>query len=453
MPRKIFIVLSIIVVILIVITGALFYISRTTPKPDESSVITKIRDIFPFGKTSTSPDTLFEGENEVINENNGNNTGILNEITPRLRKIYAYPTSGSKIYPEVNSLVNEKKYFIRFVERSTGHIYDAQTDINDIKKISNTTIPKVYEAKFINEKTILDRLLKEDNETIKTYFLTIKDKVLGQTSTSSTNGAPTKESIGNYLEEGIKELAVSPLKNRIIYSLYNDDGGSIITSNIDGTSKKLVYSSKLREWLLDWQNDQTAIITTKPSGYTEGYSYFLNINTGTIKKNIGNIIGLTILSKPGTNDFLIGSGGGGLSLSFLRKQSDNNSILFLTRTLPEKCAWSKKDQNLVYCAVPSSVPSGAYPDDWYQGTVSFNDILWRINVLTGQSNIILNPQIETGEPIDMIQLDISDDDSYLTFINKNDLSLWGYQIIPPVKKETAQNTATTTNQNSTTTKP
>ncbi len=449
MNRKIIIVFIFVLLILIVITGALFFISKTEKKPDENILVTKIRDLFPFGKTSISPDSFFEGDS-VATQTDDPNINTAGQPVPRLRKIHDRPTSGSKIYSETNSINKEKSYFVRFIERSTGHVNDTAPNSFDIKKISNTTIPKVYETKFITEKNIFNRLLNEESEVIKTYFLTIKEKVGGvQTSTTSTSTITTKESVGNYLENDIRELAISPSGNKIAYSLYTEDGGSIIISNTDGTSRKLIYTSKLREWLLDWQNDQTLIITTKPSGYTAGYSYSLNVNTGNMTKNVGEIVGLTILSKPGTNDSLVGSGGGGLSLSFLRKQGGINSTLFLTRTLPEKCIWSKKDQNLVYCAVPANVPNGVYPDAWYQGNIFFNDSIWRINVSTGQSNIILNPQTEVGKQIDMIHLDISDDDSYLTFIDKNDLSLWGYQIVPPIKNTDFSNATTT--QSTTTT--
>jgi hypothetical protein len=102
---------------------------------------------------------------------------------------------------------------------------------------------------------------------------------------------------------------------------------------------------------------------------------------------------------------------------------DALSLLSLN-TLSDKCVWSKKFKTTVYCAVPQSIPRGTYPDDWYRGTVSFSDNLWKIDAASMETDLILNPSFEGGGDMDMTRLDIDGNDEHLIFLDKNDLSLW-----------------------------
>ena len=94
------------------------------------------------------------------------------------------------------------------------------------------------------------------------------------------------------------------------------------------------------------------------------------------------------------------------------------------KTLPEKCVWNKTGDTL-YCAVPKFIGSGEYPDSWYQGEVSFNDQLWKIDIKTLNATLLLDPvMITEGEEIDGIKLAIDESENYLFFVNKKDSFLW-----------------------------
>ena len=92
-------------------------------------------------------------------------------------------------------------------------------------------------------------------------------------------------------------------------------------------------------------------------------------------------------------------------------------------TLPEKCVFSKTDENKIYCAVPISMPSAKYPDEWYQGLISFSDNLWQINVNTGIAKIIFYKS-----DFDITNLFTDKNENYLFFTNKKDSTLWSLQI-------------------------
>jgi hypothetical protein len=123
------------------------------------------------------------------------------------------------------------------------------------------------------------------------------------------------------------------------------------------------------------------------------------------------------------NGKLILYGNSGVSLSIYNTTTRDTNILSLN-TLPEKCVWSKTSEN-IYCAVPKIIESGLYPDSWYQGEVSFSDQFWKIDVLNGNTTLLLDPaREEGGGEIDGVKLALDGNENFLFFINKKDSFLW-----------------------------
>jgi rubrerythrin len=101
---------------------------------------------------------------------------------------------------------------------------------------------------------------------------------------------------------------------------------------------------------------------------------------------------------------------------------------FSLKTLPEKCVWSQKSKNIVYCAVPQNLPQADYPDAWYQGAVSFQDQIWRLDAATGDVKL-MSTLFEANDFIDATNPILDPTETYLLFTNKNDFQLWGLTLI------------------------
>jgi hypothetical protein len=97
------------------------------------------------------------------------------------------------------------------------------------------------------------------------------------------------------------------------------------------------------------------------------------------------------------------------------------------KTIPDKCVWSSTTP-YVYCATPKTIPSAQYPDAWYQGKVSFNDTLWRMNTATGATEFLIDPSITTEMEFDATHLILDPTETYVLFTNKKDAQLWGLRI-------------------------
>ena len=70
----------------------------------------------------------------------------------------------------------------------------------------------------------------------------------------------------------------------------------------------------------------------------------------------------------------------------------------------------------------------SYPDDWYQGAISFNDRIWKIDVAGRLAELTLDFSSATGKPLDAEALAVDPLSKELVFVNKIDGSLWGYQL-------------------------
>jgi hypothetical protein len=434
------------------------YLLSKTPVSNEDNFFEKgVREFSPFGNvekkpitTKTEPVTNEPTENEP--DTATTTTTQNTDFFPRLRKISTEPVSGSTIIDRKREVIRDRvkqtisEEFIRYMDRATGHIFETKTNALPVNKISNTTIPKVYEALFnqAGERVIV-RGLQDDTDVITTFNLFLKNPPV-TTSTSSATSTITKTVVrelqGVNLGNNIKEVVLNPLKTKALTLTYKDDGGVFDIITIADNKKRTVFSYPLREWLLSIPNETKAVINTKPSGFTDGFAYFLDLQNGSIEKITGGILGLTISVSPKLDYALIGSGGTSIQTEILDiKKKEINPVAIYT--LPEKCVWSTKQNEIAYCAVPTVVQNATYPDNWYQGQISFNDQIWKINAKTGSAEFIIFPEKYAGESVDGINLEVSPDDSYLTFMNKKDLSLWGLIL----KEEViSNNVSSSTNQ-------
>lgn len=403
-PKKnkiILLTVAIIIIVSVIIYFWKVYVDRETLR---KQTLEETTDPFSAGKGG--------GENTNF-KNKTASSGIPAEERelPILRQISNIPTAGGIAFKQSDLLI------IRYVDRGTGHIYETTDKSLEETKISNSTIPKVVESIWApNGQSVIMRYIKEGTDDIFSLSANIVN------ATTSQDISKVLKTV--FLPSNISQLVMNPSGDKIFY-LINDGGESFgIISKIDGTQKKEVFKSPIKEWLALWSNTEVITLTTKPSATAPGYLFFLNSKTGTENKILGATNGLTAITSSSTKNILYSeSSDDSVKLyQFDSKTGLGKTLSF--KTLPEKCVWSKKDASVVYCAIPNTFPSNEYPDSWYQGLTSFTDSIWKLNTKTNSSELIFNIQRETGKEIDMTNLFLSDGDEFLFFINKKDLTFW-----------------------------
>ncbi len=405
--------------ILTVFLGALvaliwFYFNNNSsgvPNKTTSSTSTDIYD--PFGtksydsnSTSTVPLEMesFFGRSDFISTN-------------KLQKISTEPVSGFILSQNKDGKTN-----VHYILRSNGNIYENYEESTESKRLSNTTVPKVYESFWLSGgNKLIIRYLRDKTESVQTFSVKINP------ATSTLNEFEGGID-GNFLPEDITTLAVNPAGDKIFYLTANLKGSSGFVSKPDGLNKKLLFESPLLEWTSSWPKEEIITLTTKPAASIPGYLYFLNNTTGNFSKIIGNILGLTTKTNSQATEVLYSDSSRNLPRLFLLIIKNGERRPLPWNTLPEKCVWSNTDNKIVYCAVPKSFEAGNYPDLWYQGLTNFTDDIWMVNTSTGASTLIYDIQKETQNKIDAIDLQLDKKDNYLFFINKTDLSLWSLKL-------------------------
>lgn len=425
-----------IVIIILLGLGALgyyFFSNKTVTNPD-GTTDSLYQTFNPFGSS-----TDVNNGNQTEGETTGNTETELNSANSNLKQITTFAIAGATFFedqreipePEkevtvldtfkttekvvttkkVTPLKVEKKYetvpTLRYVERATGHIYQIYLDKNSISKVSNTTIPSIYEALFDNKaSSVIYRYLSGD-KTITSFKATL-------------GGAS-----GEFLPEDIINIDTSNDKTKLFYLVKTQNGVTGFIKSFTEAKNTQVFTSSFSEWLSQFISDKKIYLTTKPSWSISGSLYSLNTATGSISKLFGGIAGLTTLANNDGSTVLFGaSESSGPKLGSFNV-TDRTSSLINLYGLPEKCVWSSDNIN-IYCGIPKTIIGTEYPDSWYQGLVSFDDYFVKINTKTGGTSTIENGN--DASPVDATNLFLNKDEDTLFFTNKKDSTLWSLKI-------------------------
>jgi hypothetical protein len=447
MSKRNFILLIIILILaMITVLGYLYTQPKTIPTGNTSEDTNFISRFNPFRNDPPPPKDV---ETTTDSENNDENN-TENVETPKLIKVSSIPVAGFTVFskerlkevllpvpvtPEMPETIappedikktktpvkptppaTEFAPALRYIERAGGMIYQTFADKIEERKFGDTKIPRIEEAYFGNHgESVVARYLKSDDRTIETFVSTLPKEFVGG-DTTIMSGIK-----GSFLPNNITDISLSSDTSKIFYLF--ETGNSVIGTilNFKDNKKTQVFNSPFTEWLSWWPSDKMITLTTKPSANIPGYTYVVDPSKKNLSKILGNINGLTTLTNPSGKQILFGRND--LSLNMYDVNTGNSTPLGI-KTLPEKCIWNKLGDNL-YCAVPKFIDIGGYPDSWYQGEVSFNDQLWKIDVKNGVETMLTDPGVAVnGEEIDGIKLMLDDEGKYLLFINKKDSFLW-----------------------------
>jgi len=386
-------------------------------------------DFLPFGNLDQGDlDSSLggsSGNSETIGTIKDTGTASSSEkaaFVPQLRQLSAVPTAGAvALRKTITGESGEEKEVVvaRFMERATGHVYETQVETLRNERLTNTTIPKVYEALWGDGgESVIVRYLNDDGITIESFSAHIVKE-----EEDANEGILE----GEFLQSGIEEIGLSPGRTDVFYLVPNENGVTGVTSNIDGSGKAQIFDFPFTEWIVQWAANKKIFLTTKASNGIPGYVYTLSAAGGSLERVLGGIPGLTTLAnKTGNKVLYSASTGNGLSVSVYDTDKDESTTLGIT-TLPEKCAWGSNDVT-VYCGVPENLPQGEYPDVWYQGRLLFADTVWRVDTETGYSEVLNKPSETAGVRMDIIKPFFDEEEGYFFFTNKNDSALWALKI-------------------------
>ncbi len=442
MKNRSFIIILSLIIILVLVGAAYWYFflnvtpAQVTVVPGNQTTTTGFVPInrpLPTGNASTG--------NSSSTNVTGNNPSNTSSGMPILRQLSSTPIGGfaenTSIPTKTNPIASTT---FRWVDRGRGNTYEAYADRLDINILSNTLVPRIYESWWNKS---MDTFFAEYGSATNDSLTTVVANIVKVPASAIASAASTSDSTSQQITETAYQLkgtlitgnvigmAVSPQKDKVIIVMNQNNSAVGYISKFDGTSQSQLFSMPLTQINIDWPETNTIAVTTKGSSSYAGYLYLINAKTGSMKQVIGGIAGLSAkVSRDATKVIYSSTGTGNTAIDTNMldlKTGKSSPVIF--KTLAEKCVWSAKFTSDVYCAVPSQIPTGTYPDDWYIGNVSFNDNIWVLDATTGNANQIANLLTLGKNLIDAYNLQIDDSDSYLLFMNKNDLLLWSLNLL------------------------
>lgn len=396
----------------------LFKAEPITQNPDQNSV----GGFQPFGNAPTSNQDNSTNVEPTVNASSTSSSAPI----PKLRLLSNSPVGGYGASTTANSSV------VRWIDRGRGNVYEASNESLTIKAISNTIIPKTLSSIWNKNLTAFINSLIENDLTITTVYTEIKPQKISadQLSENSENNQTPFELKGSKLPKNITAYAVSPNKDRIIMIIKEGDTSVGYISTFSGASVTKIFDTPATQLNVEWPENDTIAITTKASASIGGFLYFVNPKTGVWKKILGPIAGLSTKVSRDAKYVAASFTGKPDSLPIsIYNVATGKVIESPLNTLAEKCVWGKFYKDILYCGSPNQKDSATYPDDWYKGKVSFSDSLWQMNVSTEEISQLYSLQKNADRPIDAINLQLDDNDDYLYFMNKSDLSLWSLDLV------------------------
>jgi len=408
---------------------------RQTPVTPQFETRERAEDFFPVDTTSNI------GTNGPINQDGRGEGTTGRSAIPRVRQLSNVPTAGGAAFERltgssetfitedgVEESANTSMTIFRYIERATGHLYETRENTLTQTRLSNTTIPKVYEAKFApnGSNAILQLIDDADSETLKT----ISASVVAKSTTTQESFQLVADGFaleGPFLSPNIESAEISA--SGISYIVPNQDRGSaLITADFNDLSKELLYDAPLLSWNLQDVNSGTLALTTKADSRLDGFLYTVDKSTNVVTKKLGDIPGLTTLISPNEKWIIYSQSSGNSIDTYALNQETNDVITLGLNTLPEKCIFSNNNEDILFCGAANQPERVPYPESWYQGAVSFNDNLWKVYLDTNEYDQVLGDREDVDRSFDITQITISPKDEFVLFINKKDLTLWSVDV-------------------------
>lgn len=400
------IIFTAIIVILIASAGLWFFIGRDKTVSTGEAV----RDLLPFGSGDG-----FDIPGEVSDGGSRYDPDFFNEDGVPVAKFFRIsdsPVSGSIAFSRSNQTI------ARYVERATGHVIEVvlpkagEETALERKKITNTTMPKIYEAHFRSDGgAVLLRSLRNDG----------LGQNMGITLTPPT-GTSTEAlhtiSAANFRGD-IGSVAVGA-GNNLFYAL--KDSGLVVSSPFDASNINTVFTGTFTEWKV-LRGGSNIILQTKAAVGVPGIAYNLNTN-GLLSKIIGPLNALSIKPNASGTKIVYSYQEAGELRSLSLDIASGRTMIISPATFAEKCVWGALEDEFVFCANPINTPGFNDPDSWYQGKSTFSDRIWEFDTEQEIARVIIDPKATYGLDIDAIDIKLSPLEDYLLITNKKDYSLW-----------------------------
>ena len=331
------------------------------------------------------------------------------KVSTRLVEISAGPVVPGEVAQDIKTSSTTSDVAVSYIERESGNVFSYLAQAGTLTRTSDKTVPGIEVASWLpNASAAFVRFISgTDFSIINTYSL-------------SANGSG-----GFFLPQNLAGIAVS---STTILALASGVNGSVASlEHTDGTHATQAFTSPLSDLRASFAGKTSYLAFTNPSATLAGDAYLVDAS-GRFSRIAGPLDGLVALASPDGKWVLVSYTNGSALEMELVNSSTGAATALPVATIADKCVWTA-DDSAVYCGIPTSPSTSyAYPDDWYQGAAHFADRIWKINVTGRYAQLVLDFTAATKSSLDATALAVDPADTVLVFLNKNDGSLWSYQL-------------------------
>ena len=355
---------------------------------------TGITDFLPFGNSGPTDD-----------DGDGKPDDVTTPPPPRLWRVSAAPAAGIGF---IDGTAN-----LRFVERANGNVWSADPATGAVGRITNTLMPKTYDALFSRDGSVILRSIS-DSGLISTFAAVAS-------STSATTTYMKLE--GVYLPSNIGTIAVSPSTRKLLYLTTNAQGTTATEANWRDGERKVLFTSALSQWNIQWLTEKIFAVQKAADG-ASGYAF--EVKSSALIPKLRNLPGLTYLPRAGSTAILFGTSENGNVRLYSEAAEDATPVELPIHTTAEKCVWAPGAGLIAYCAVPQEINTRLYLLDSYRGAGHTSDAWWKVDVSAGTAEQFETPQTDGG--IDVFRPLMSEVGTHIAYLNARDMTIWVLRI-------------------------
>ncbi len=347
----------------------------------------------------------------------------LARVLPRLVQISKGPVVPSLVSLDLNSTTTASTtqatassttpVIVQYIEQQSGNIYQYNSSTGKQTRTSNKTIPGIRSAAWL-----------PDGSLAYVQYLSHTGNGSGEVSTY----AIPKTGVGGFfLPQGLSQVLIKG-GNELLAVSSGENGSIIKKASRDALNVSTAFQTPLSAIRVLVAGPKNYLVYTKPSATVGGYAFLENGTTGTLIPIVGPEDGLVALVNHSGTKVLISyvNDSGQMQLEIV--SIPTHAVVHLpVSTIANKCVWSYDDSSL-FCGIPQNPPNVDYPDSWYQGTTSFTDQLWEIDVTGRYAKLLFDFSKTKGSPFDITALSIDKKQQVLSFVNKRNGALWAYRL-------------------------
>lgn len=340
------------------------------------------------------------------------NPVVVEEVTPainmeraNLRQLSTKQIAG---FGEVKTSTTTPSS-LYYTEMGTGHIFNINLTTGEEVRVSGTTVPKAYKADISVDGKFAAVSTLNSTKDMELFLLEL-----------DTSSSPALEAFS----QTVSDFTINE-DGELMYAETNNQG--LIASSYNFKTKKInsLFTIPFREASIDWGERVSSphYIFPKATYALEGFLYQALAGKLTRLPLSG-----TAFAASGNEDIIVYNEKiQRETRAFIYDLAKGESRPLDAVVVPEKCLLPATGLNFICPFDPSDIPQ-EFPDVWYAGDTSFKDSIWRLD----GENMIGEPLVDTleesGREIDIVDLEISLDNNVLYFINKNDNTLWMYEL-------------------------